>query len=52
MRVNITLRKHAYALYVAIFHGYIYDNFQMKIDDIFLIFAQNMACGNTLEPPH
>ena len=24
----------------------------MKIFDIFLIFAQNMDCGYTLEPPH
>ena len=25
--------------------------FQMKIFDIFLIFAQNIDCGYTLEPP-
>ena len=28
-----------------------YDNFQMKFFDIFLIFAQNVDCGYTLEPP-
>ena len=27
------------------------DNFQMKIFDIFLIFAQNIDCVYTLEPP-
>ena len=27
------------------------DNFQMKNCDIFLIFAQNIDCGYTLEPP-
>ena len=27
------------------------DNFQMKIFDIFLIFAQNIDSGYTLEPP-
>ena len=27
------------------------DNFQMKIFDIFLIFAQNIGCRYTLEPP-
>ena len=27
------------------------ENLQMKNFDIFLIFAQNMDCGNTLEPP-
>ena len=27
------------------------ENFQWKIFDIFLIFAQNIDCGYTLEPP-
>ena len=27
------------------------NNFQRKIFDIFLIFAQNIDCGYTLEPP-
>ena len=27
------------------------ENFQLKIFDIFLIFAQNIDCGYTLEPP-
>ena len=37
--------------YTEIFHGCKNDNFQMKIFDIFLIFAQNRDCGYTLEPP-
>ena len=27
------------------------ENFHLKIFDIFLIFAQNIDCGYTLEPP-
>ena len=27
------------------------ENFQIKISDIFHIFAQNIACGYLLEPP-
>ena len=37
--------------YTAIFHGYKNDNFQMKIFDIFFIFARSVDCGCTLEPP-
>ena len=39
--------------YTAIFHGYKNDFFQMKNCNIFLIyiFAQNVDCGYTLEPP-
>ena len=37
--------------YTAIFHGYKNVNFQMKKYNIFLIFAQNIDCGYTLEPP-
>ena len=37
--------------YSAIFHGCKNDNFQMKNFDLFLIFAQNIDCGYTLEPP-
>ena len=37
--------------YTVIFHGCKNDNFQMKFFDIFLIFAQNIDCGYTLEPP-
>ena len=37
--------------YTAIFHGCKNDNFQMKNFDIFLIFAQNIDCGYSLEPP-
>ena len=37
--------------YTAIFHGCKNVHFQMKICDIFLIFAQNIDCRYTLEPP-
>ena len=37
--------------YTAIFHGYKNDYFQMKNCNCFLIFAQNIDCGYTLEPP-
>ena len=40
-----------YVQYTAIFHGYKNDYFQMKNYNIFLIFAQNIDCGYTLEPP-
>ena len=36
--------------YTAIFHGCKNDNFQMKVFNIFIIFAQNIDCGYTLEP--
>ena len=38
--------------YTAIFHGCKNVNFQMKKYSIFLIFAQNIDCGYTLELPH
>ena len=38
--------------YTSIFHGCKNHNFQKKICDIFLIFAQNTDCGYMLEPPH
>ena len=37
--------------YTAIFHGCKNDNFQIIFFYIFLIFAQNIDCGHTLEPP-
>ena len=37
--------------YTVIFHDCKKDYFQMKNSDIFLIFAQNIDCGCTLEPP-
>ena len=37
--------------YTAIFHGCKNDNFQIMFSDIFLIFAQNIYCWYTLEPP-
>ena len=38
--------------YTAIFTVVKNENFQWKFFDIFLIFAQNIDCGCTLEPPH
>ena len=49
--VNSTLRKHAHVIYRK-FHGFKKDDFQKKNCDIFLIFAQNIDCRYTLEPPH
>ena len=49
--VPITHYANMSVQYTAIFHGCKNDNFQMKICDIFLIFAQNIDCGYTLEPP-
>ena len=37
--------------YTGIFLALKIDNFQQKSFDIFLIFAQNIDCGYTLEPP-
>ena len=47
-----TLRKHAHAImqYIEILKVVKNENFHPKIFDIFLIFAQNIDCGYTLEP--
>ena len=45
-----TLRKHAHVIY-RIFFGFKNENFHRKKFDIFLIFAQNIDCGYSLEPP-
>ena len=37
--------------YTAIFHGCKNDNFRLNVFDFFHIFAQNIDCGYTLEPP-
>ena len=37
--------------YTEIFKVVKIENFQLKNVDIFLIFAQNIDCGYTLEPP-
>ena len=37
--------------YTEIFSPLKIENFQLKNFDIFLIFAQNIDCGYTLEPP-
>ena len=38
--------------YTAIFHCCKKDNFQLKLFDFVHIFAQNIYCGYTIEPPH
>ena len=45
-----TLQKHAHVIYRKFF-GFKNENFQRRKVDIFLIFAQNIDCGYTLEPP-
>ena len=47
---HFTLRKLAHAIYRK-FLGCKNENFNWKFFDIFLIFAQNIDCGYTLEPP-
>ena len=42
-----SLRKHAYAIYTAMFHGCKNINFHMKNCDIFLIFAQKAVLTST-----
>ena len=53
--VNITLPRMHYEntpmQYTAIFNGCKNDNFQLNFFDYFHIFAQNIYCGYTLEPP-
>ena len=50
---NICLSHYANTpmQHTAIFRGCKNDNFHLKIFDFFLIFAQNIDCGYTLEPP-
>ena len=45
-----SFRKLAHAIY-GDFLALKFENFQLKNFDIFLIFAQNINCGYTLEPP-
>ena len=45
-----TLRKLAHSIHTD-FLALKIENFQLKIFVIFLIFAQNIDCGYTLEPP-
>ena len=47
----ITLRKHAYNNYTVTFSAVKIWNFQLKILIYFLIFAQTIDCGYTVEPP-
>ena len=45
-----SLRKHAYSNMLKILPPKT-ENFQIKNSDIFHISAQNIDCGNSLEPP-
>ena len=47
---KLTLRKHAYSNVLKILPPK-NENFQRKKSDIFLISAQNIDCGYSLEPP-
>ena len=47
---HVALRKLAHAIYRD-FLALKIENFQLINFDIFLIFAQNINCGYTLEPP-
>ena len=49
-RAEKSLRKHAYSNILTILPPK-NENFQMKNSDIFLISAQNIDCGCSLEPP-
>ena len=55
-QIYVIYENHHYAnmsvQYTAIFHGCKNGNFQMKKYSYFLIFAQNIDRGYTLEPPH
>ena len=44
---GLTSQKHAHAIN----RDVLIENFQLKNFDVFLIFAQNIDCGYTLEPP-
>ena len=46
-----TITKNLPMQYTEIFGALIIGNFQLKNYDIFLIFAQNIDCGYTLELP-
>ena len=48
--MSITLQKHAHAIYRD-FLALKIEIFQLKYFDIFLISAQNIDCGYTLEQP-
>ena len=45
-----SLRKHAYTKHCKFYRGK-YETVKMKNCDIFLIFAQNIDCGYSLELP-
>ena len=48
---NRTIRSPYKLQYTEIFIAVKMKNFQQKKNDIFLILAQNIDCGYTLEPP-
>ena len=49
--VQLTHYENMPMQYTEIFKAVKNENFQWKFLDIFLIFAQNIDCGYTLEPP-
>ena len=50
--INISHYENLPMQYTDIFKVVKIENFHENIFDIFLIFAQNIDCGYTLEPPH
>ena len=51
VRELIIITKNLPMQYTEIFLALKIENFQLKKNDIFLNFAQNIDCGYTLEPP-
>ena len=51
-KTNLKHYENTPMQYTAIFHSCENDNFQLIHFDHFHIFAQNIYCGYTLEPPH
>ena len=47
----MSLRKHAYSFFFFKFHHQKTETFSDKNSDIFHIFAQNIDCRYSLEPP-
>ena len=50
--VMLAITKTCLFKYTEIFTTKKNENFQIKNSDIFLISAQNIDCGYSLEPPH
>ena len=49
--IAYSLRKLAHVINRDFVLNLKFENFQLKVFDIFLVLAQNIDCGYTLEPP-